>query len=205
MNDEKHRLRVRAGIRDLRFDELTWRPLADGGFEAVAQFDKLPQRIETWVTEDVTDEWVAAYRISIQHGAPVVAEVRVFPNEQEPTGTERGLGQWSEADESVPTNGVPSRLMRNVSPRVAHEVGHKILHRRWFDGRRLKPPSTMVSRMVRQPRMVGVACDCRTAARARRRLRPVRGVGPASALLAFLPYGFHVAYASAPWSQTTGM
>ena len=56
-----------------------------------------------------------------------LAEVRVFPNEQEPTGTERGLGQWSEADESVPTNGVPSRLMRNVSPRVAHEVGHKIL------------------------------------------------------------------------------
>jgi len=33
---------------------------------------------EPWIEVDLGDDWTAAYRIVIQDGAPVVAELRVF-------------------------------------------------------------------------------------------------------------------------------
>jgi hypothetical protein len=76
--------------------------------------DELPH--ETWL-EVGLDGWVAAYRLIPQEGRPVVAEVRVFPDENAP----RPQGRWSAerlGDRApVPIGGVPARVLRQLRVR----------------------------------------------------------------------------------------
>jgi hypothetical protein len=76
--------------------------------------DELPH--ETWL-EVGLDGWVAAYRLIPQEGRPVVAEVRVFPDENAP----RPQGRWSAerlGDQApVPVGGVPARVLRQLRVR----------------------------------------------------------------------------------------
>lgn len=70
---------------------------------------------ETWLEVPVGDDWVAAYRIvPDEDRRPVVAELRVFPNEP----GRRRPGRWSAerlGDQSpVPGHGLTARLLRQV-------------------------------------------------------------------------------------------
>lgn len=66
---------------------------------------RLPRRRrrEIWVEFPVANGYVAAYRMVAKHRRPVLAEVRVFPDEPR-----RGPGRWSEEARSVPAGGLPA-------------------------------------------------------------------------------------------------
>lgn len=69
-----------------------------------------PRDSELWVEMTEADGWVIAYRIVPREGAPVVAELRVFPAE----GRARA-GEWSGRGEDVPVGGVPMGLVHRVT------------------------------------------------------------------------------------------
>ena len=66
-----------------------------------------------WIEAPIDAEWTVAYRMVPQHGRPVIAEVRVFPSEDNPS---RHPGEWSAtrlgATPTVPAGGVSTRLLR---------------------------------------------------------------------------------------------
>src|SRR5438132_11581725 len=64
---------------------------------------------EKWVEEPVEGGWIAAYRLMVKAGRPVVAEVRLHPDH--PPGLS-GSGRWSEDPSAVPSDGVPGRALR---------------------------------------------------------------------------------------------
>jgi hypothetical protein len=79
------------------------------------QRDAREMKIEdTWIESPLGKDWVVAYRILAQGGAPVVGEVRIFPTETK----RRHPGQWSAeflgARASAPPGGLTSRLLRRV-------------------------------------------------------------------------------------------
>jgi hypothetical protein len=92
---------------------------------------------EVWleVPLEEADGWVAAYRVIPVEGRPVVAEIRLFPNERRPTlkssatkashlalmrGWSDDAGEWSAAklgmQAQVPHRGVPSEAVRALAP-----------------------------------------------------------------------------------------
>jgi hypothetical protein len=68
----------------------------------------------TWVEAPLDSQWVCAYRIINDHGAPVVGEVRIFPNEKD----RPRLGDWSGdlcgATARVPRGGITTRQLDRV-------------------------------------------------------------------------------------------
>jgi hypothetical protein len=46
---------------------------------------------DNWIEHAIDDQWIAALRLAVQHGRPVVAELRVFPDEP----NRKHLGEWS--------------------------------------------------------------------------------------------------------------
>lgn len=62
-------------------------------------------------------EWIAAFHLVIQHGRPVVAELRVFPNE-ETDDFVNDVGGWTGSenaeDASVPEGGLTSPMLKKV-------------------------------------------------------------------------------------------
>jgi hypothetical protein len=66
---------------------------------------------EAWVEDDLGDGWVAAYRLMMKSDRPVVAEVRLFPDDPP---VSRGPGQWSEQASAVPSEGIPGRALRDL-------------------------------------------------------------------------------------------
>jgi hypothetical protein len=70
-----------------------------------------------WIEEQVGTEWVAAFRISRQHGRPVVSEVRLLPREGDRAAhlESRSMpGEWSQNDATVPAGGITTNLLRAV-------------------------------------------------------------------------------------------
>jgi hypothetical protein len=69
---------------------------------------------EAWLEAAVDEDWLAAYRIVQQEGAPVIAEVRVFPRE----AGARTAGEWSGSYlgllAAVPQGGITARLLRTL-------------------------------------------------------------------------------------------
>ncbi|SRR6266571_1061956 len=76
------------------------------------------RRDEAWIEVPMDDGWVAAYRLVGRRGQPVIAEVRLFPNES----TREIAGQWSGESASVPLGGVPGRILRRLRLRDAIEL-----------------------------------------------------------------------------------
>jgi hypothetical protein len=70
---------------------------------------------EMWVEDAIDDDWVAAYRVMVEDGQPLVAEVRLFPHAPLEG---RGAGRWSERVADVPADGVPGRTLRELRLKV---------------------------------------------------------------------------------------
>jgi hypothetical protein len=89
--------------------------------------DKPPH--ETWLEVPLDGSWIAAYRVVPQEGRPVVAEVRVFPDENAP----RPQGRWSAerlGDQApVPVGGVPARVLRQLRVREHLSLYDEIVQR----------------------------------------------------------------------------
>ena len=77
---------------------------------------------DLWLEALLDDvRWTVAYRIVIQEGRAVVAEVRVFPTE-DVNGREPGhwSGEWRGRKATVPTGGLTTRSLRSI--RLGHDV-----------------------------------------------------------------------------------
>lgn len=68
----------------------------------------------TWVESPLGRDWIVAYRILSEHGAPIVGEIRVFPNEPERVGA----GQWSAeflgSQATAPPGGITGRVLGGI-------------------------------------------------------------------------------------------
>jgi hypothetical protein len=117
-----------------------------------------------WWVEKVHEGWTFAYRIAVQDGRPVVAELRVFPAQpKDPAKPKRRAGKWAGdvrgfASE-VPEGGLSTSLVSRrvaVSPALAlalrdarrlrkaiEEVGEKVALRAFHERRPEKDPSTI--------------------------------------------------------------
>jgi hypothetical protein len=80
-------------------------------------FPGLRPTAETWQEVPIGDGWLAALRLAVQDGHPVVAELRVFPDEP----GRHDAGRWSverlgiaEAVQFVPVGGLTTRKLRHV-------------------------------------------------------------------------------------------
>ena len=73
---------------------------------------------ETWVEAPIGEEWTAAYRLVVQNGFPVVAELRIFPAEPGRRDSQRDPGRWGGevlgAKARAPRGGITARLLRQV-------------------------------------------------------------------------------------------
>lgn len=76
-----------------------------------------------WV-ERPMGEWIAAFRLVPKDGRPVVAEVRVFPNEDR----KRALGEWSHDEENVPLGGLTTTALRGVHVQPGLEAFPDVMH-----------------------------------------------------------------------------
>jgi hypothetical protein len=105
------------GSTDARAVGAECRPLEDHVLKTVVGIN-----IEDlWLEVPIRDgSWIAAYRLLPQDGAPVIGEVRLFPNEQ----TRSVAGSWSGellgTRAKVPPGGITHRLLREL--RVGHHL-----------------------------------------------------------------------------------
>jgi hypothetical protein len=74
---------------------------------------------EAWVEAPLGTEWVGALRLVPQNGAPVIAELRVFPAEADRPAPGRWSGEWRGVLAKIPPGGLTRRLLRKV-PTAAH-------------------------------------------------------------------------------------
>lgn len=76
---------------------------------------------DVWIETDLDSGWRAAFRMRVQGGAPVVAEVRVFPAPQERriNGHNLVAGEWEAevggARAPAPAGGLSARVLRRVA------------------------------------------------------------------------------------------
>lgn len=82
------------------------------------------QRREIWVETPVERGWVAAYRIVLRERQPLVAEVRVFPDEPG-----HDAGRWSEEADTVSPGGVPGRALPKLRLRDAMILFPQVIER----------------------------------------------------------------------------
>src|SRR5215475_4292276 len=68
-----------------------------------------------WLEAPVGDSWLAAFRVLVQKGRPIIAEVRVFPDEKINL---RDKGEWSASmlgvDAKAPDGGITAPLIRDI-------------------------------------------------------------------------------------------
>lgn len=73
---------------------------------------------EVWLEVPVSKGWVAASRLTLQAGRLVIAEVRVFPDEETALRREEPAGRWSGellgVKAEVPPGGLTARTLRAV-------------------------------------------------------------------------------------------
>ncbi len=100
----------------------------DGSFTYQVSLDKVRVVQQTWLEIPIDSTWVTAIRLIPQDGEPVVAEVRVFPNEgSKKKKKKKKLGQWSaervnELKLKVPLGGLTARKLREVKLGDASKV-----------------------------------------------------------------------------------
>jgi len=82
---------------------------------------------EGWVEAPLDNAWMAAYRIAVQQGQPVVAELRIFPLAGPRPGPGRWRGERFGPGAKVPYGGLTSRLVRRVRVAEHLRVGVTIL------------------------------------------------------------------------------
>ncbi|MEX2223016.1 MAG: hypothetical protein WEG40_14585 [Candidatus Rokuibacteriota bacterium] len=70
---------------------------------------------DIWVESPLSDDWLVAYRILSQHGAPVVGEVRVFPNEPDRRAAGRWSAEYLEGSRAlVPAGGITRQVLDRI-------------------------------------------------------------------------------------------
>lgn len=115
---------------------------SDGGFIDGEQIkgDRLVKDVWLEVPLEEAEGWLAAYRLVPVKGRPVVAEVRLFPNERRPRrrSTDRWSeepGEWSAAKlgckAAAPVRGVSSKALRAVRPSKHMEEFWSLIVPRW--------------------------------------------------------------------------
>jgi len=75
--------------------------------------------LDAWYEIAVNESWTACFRLTIQHGRPVVSELRVIPTEdRNDPGVNLQPGEWSAEwlgpDAQVPDGGLTGTLLRKV-------------------------------------------------------------------------------------------
>ena len=86
--------------------------------------DGVPQ---LWVEVSLDPQWRATYRLVIQEGVPVIAEVRVFPRERGVMGLHWATGDKAGPRATAPPGGVRSTLLRRVPiPAIGQFAGRAI-------------------------------------------------------------------------------
>jgi hypothetical protein len=83
------------------------------------------RRAQTWVEHRLEGGWVAAYRLMVKGGRPVVAEARLHPDA--PPG-EAHSGGWSEEASDVPPEGIPGRALKELRLRTPLSHFSQFLH-----------------------------------------------------------------------------
>jgi len=85
---------------------------------------RLPRRNveEIWIEVPLASPWIAAYRMVAKGGSPVVAEVRLFPDEPR-----REAGRWSTRPARVPPGGLPGRVLGALRLRDPIELVPRII------------------------------------------------------------------------------
>jgi hypothetical protein len=90
-------------------EALDLRPLTDDELRDV----RMVETLATWVELPFGDGWTAAYRITSQDGAPIVAEVRLYP-----AGSGYLPGQWGGAlrgaRAEAPRGGITAAMLRRL-------------------------------------------------------------------------------------------
>jgi hypothetical protein len=102
---------------------------------------------EAWVEAPIGNVWVAAYRLLIQDGHPVIAELRIFPAEP----VRDMAGRWSAEvlghNAKAPHGGITARLLRCVRlGEHINELGKIIRWWRQKGGDELFEPDAMLGR-----------------------------------------------------------
>jgi hypothetical protein len=73
-----------------------------------------------WLEAPLGDGWIAAYRLVLQDGHPVLGELRIFPDDPRQRNARKLPGRWrGELDgvtARVPRGGLSARLLRQVRP-----------------------------------------------------------------------------------------
>jgi hypothetical protein len=69
---------------------------------------------EAWLECSLDFDWVCAYRLITQDGVPVVAELRIFPNESGRQQQGEWSARWLGHRAVAPMGGITSRLLREV-------------------------------------------------------------------------------------------
>jgi hypothetical protein len=148
---------------------------------------------DLWVLETIEKTWQAAYRIGVQDGSPIVAEVRLYPAEPDAVAGEWS-GVWRGLAAPVPPGGLTARLLRKVKLGAHVTEGRHQLVRLERDARqrrkrsalrdmlrakgliRARPPSREPRRRRRGKRDLEHVATLYRAARQRGSHRPVADV-----------------------------
>ena len=72
---------------------------------------------EAWIEVPAGEGWLASYRVVMKQAVPVIAEIRVLPQEAD----HRTPGNWSRDPVSVPADGIPARVLRRL--RLTDPIG----------------------------------------------------------------------------------
>src|SRR5262245_31230036 len=81
-----------------------------------------------WLEAPLTKGWIVAFRIVIQKGRPVIAELRIFPDENL---QDRPVGEWSASmlgnDAKCPRGGVTMHHIRQLRLSILRSEINKVL------------------------------------------------------------------------------
>jgi hypothetical protein len=129
-----------------------------------------PSGEEWWVETPLDGRWQAHVRFMLgRDGIPVVAEVRVFPDEFDDNGIARfdnathAAGEWSQDPDHVPDGGLPTRTLRSLRLGDARSFFDEMLRQRAEDAnfKRHLPespflrPETLASVAAKRPGPAG--------------------------------------------------
>ncbi len=79
---------------------------------------RLVRHEAAWLETNLNSEWRAAYRLVVQGGEPVIAELRIFPREAGPREPGTWRGEWLGVRAPVPRGGLMARTLRRLRPGI---------------------------------------------------------------------------------------
>jgi len=86
-----------------------------------------------WFETSIAPRWIVAFRLANQRGQPVIAEMRVFPDEPDEQHPRRAPGRWSGeygAVATVPPGGLGARVLRKIRTQAFKADLRKIMTRK---------------------------------------------------------------------------